>query len=102
MKDGALCDESRQSATLGTVRRGRSSVVERQPSKLNVEGSSPFARFRAEPWHVAPGPRVMALGLGGRLGEFGLGLCHPAPPNAPERGWSAPTGAPLLKQASTT
>jgi hypothetical protein len=25
--------------------RGRSSMVERQPSKLNVEGSSPFARF---------------------------------------------------------
>jgi hypothetical protein len=27
--------------------RGRSSVVERQPSKLNVEGSNPFARFSA-------------------------------------------------------
>ena len=27
--------------------RGRSSMVERQPSKLNVEGSSPFARFDA-------------------------------------------------------
>src|ERR1043165_489527 len=26
--------------------RGCSSVVERQPSKLNVEGSNPFARFR--------------------------------------------------------
>ena len=25
--------------------RGRSSMVERQPSKLNVDGSSPFARF---------------------------------------------------------
>ena len=25
--------------------RGRSSAVERQPSKLNVEGSIPFARF---------------------------------------------------------
>jgi hypothetical protein len=25
---------------------GRSSMVERQPSKLNVDGSSPFARFR--------------------------------------------------------
>ena len=24
---------------------GRSSMAERQPSKLNVEGSSPFARF---------------------------------------------------------
>jgi hypothetical protein len=29
-------------------RRGRSSVVERQPSKLNVEGSNPFARFPLE------------------------------------------------------
>ena len=33
-----------ESGILGTV-RGRSSVVERQLPKLNVEGSSPFARF---------------------------------------------------------
>ena len=30
---------------LGEGPCGRSSMVERQPSKLNVEGSNPFARF---------------------------------------------------------
>ena len=29
----------------GSMSRGRSSMVERQPSKLAVEGSSPFARY---------------------------------------------------------
>lgn len=32
-------------ATLGEETCGRNSMVECQPSKLNVDGSSPFARF---------------------------------------------------------
>jgi len=41
----ALCDAARRGAMIREEHAGVAQLVERQPSKLNVEGSSPFARF---------------------------------------------------------
>ena len=42
-----LCDTMRPNATMCDHAAGVAQLVERQPSKLNVDGSSPFARFDA-------------------------------------------------------
>ena len=42
-----LCDTMRPNATMCDYAAGVAQLVERQPSKLNVDGSSPFARFDA-------------------------------------------------------
>ncbi len=41
----ASCESMRPDATICNTPRGCNSMVECQPSKLNVEGSSPFTRF---------------------------------------------------------
>ncbi len=40
-----LCDKTRGDAIIRNTTAGVTQLVECQPSKLNVEGSSPFARF---------------------------------------------------------
>ena len=43
--DAAFCDPAPPPATICDTPAGVAQLVERQPSKLNVEGSNPFARF---------------------------------------------------------
>ena len=47
--DADLCDTIRHDATIRMELAGVTQLVECQPSKLNVEGSSPFARFLLTP-----------------------------------------------------
>ena len=44
----ASCEPMQPDATICNIPRGCNSMVECQPSKLNVEGSSPFTRFRSK------------------------------------------------------
>ena len=49
IKNVDLCDKMRDIATMRDHTAGVAQLVERQPSKLNVEGSNPFARFTIKP-----------------------------------------------------
>ena len=46
-ENAACCGSAQSDATISALPRGCSSMVERQPSKLNVAGSSPVTRFDA-------------------------------------------------------
>ncbi len=50
--DARLRDKARSNATMCNTPAGVTQLVECQPSKLNVEGSSPFARLKSKPLQV--------------------------------------------------
>ena len=48
---------TRSGATMCGTTAGVAQLVERQPSKLNVDGSSPFARYQERGFLLRTGPR---------------------------------------------